>query len=634
MSKNSKQPTLIKRIKKKAFLLRLFAIAFTAIFWLGIIIGFVFLFYSRDLPDLTEFANNDRKPQITIRSADGVVLAKYGDLHGQSLTYSQIPQTLIEAVIATEDQRFFDHFGFDIFGIMRAYIKNMRAGRYVQGGSTISQQLAKVVYLTPEKTLKRKILEVMISLQLENKFTKEQLLTLYLNRIYLGAGNYGIDAASRYYFGKKAEDINLYESAILAGMIKAPSRYSPANNPKLSIERAQFVLERMIDEGYVTKEQAKTAVPPVIIKRGFARGALKNPYFTDYIVSEISELIENPNQDLNVYTTFDLHAQEVLEATVAAKMQDSEKLNASQVAAVIMEPNGAIKAMIGGKGYDASQFNRAVSSKRQPGSAFKLFVYLAAIENGYSPSDTFTDEPISYPQGVGLPSWTPKNFNNKFEGSMTLERAFALSINTIAVQVSEAVGREKVVEMAKRLGIESFVPSLPSIALGSTDLTLLELTQAYAHVANSGLKTKAFGVLQITDKTDNVLYEYEGIHLETVLDEKTVSTMKSMLSVVVERGTGKNADMPYKLVYGKTGTSQDFKDAWFVGFTDEIVAGFWVGNDDNQPMKRVSGGTLPAIMWKDFVTNVGEIKKTELLTSGNSEVSLFDVLFSNEPKNH
>ncbi len=631
MSKSSKQPTLIKRIKKKAFLLRLFAIAFTALFWLGIIIGLVFLFYSKDLPDLTEFANNDRKPQITIRSADGVVLAKYGDLHGQSLTYSQIPQTLIEAVIATEDQRFFDHFGFDIFGIMRAYIKNMRAGRYVQGGSTISQQLAKVVYLTPEKTIKRKILEVMISLQLEHKFTKEQLLTLYLNRIYLGAGNYGIDAASRYYFGKKAEDIDLYESAILAGMIKAPSRYSPANNAVLSFERAQFVLERMEDEGYITKEQMRSAVPPTIIKRGYARGALKNPYFTDYILSELPELIENPNQDLNIYTTFDLHAQEVLEASVAEKMKDSDKVNASQVAAVVMEPSGAIKAMVGGKGYDGSQFNRATSSMRQPGSSFKLFVYTAAMENGFSPSDSFTDEPISYPQGPGLPAWTPKNFDDKFHGSMSLEQAFARSINTIAVQVSESIGRNKVVEMAKRLGITSYVPSLPSIALGSTDLTLLELTQAYAHIANNGLKTKAFGILQITDKQDNILYEYPGIPLETVLDEKTVGTMKYMLSVVVERGTGKNADIPFKMVYGKTGTSQDFKDAWFIGFTDDLVAGFWVGNDDNKPMKRVAGGTLPALMWKDFVTNVGQLQKTEI-TAVESTASLFDVLFSNDQK--
>jgi penicillin-binding protein 1A len=629
MSQNkSKQPGLIKRIKKKAFILRCFAIAFTVVFWLGIIAGLMCAFYAKDLPDLTEFANNDRKPQITIRSADGVVLAKYGDLHGKSLTYSQIPQTLIEAVVATEDQRFFEHFGFDIFGIIRAHIKNMRAGRYVQGGSTISQQLAKVVYLTPEKTLKRKILEVMISLQLEHKFTKEQLLTLYLNRIYLGAGNYGIDAASRYYFGKKAEDMDLYESAIIAGMIKAPSRYSPANNPVLSFERAQFVLDRMEDEGYITKEQVKTAIPPVIIKRGFARGALKNPYFTDYVVSEIHELIENPNQDLNVYTTFDLHAQEVLEATVAAKMQDSEKVNASQVAAIVMEPSGAIKAMIGGKGYDGSQFNRAVSSKRQPGSSFKVFVYTAAMENGYSPSDTFTDEPISYPQGPGLPAWTPKNFDDKFRGSMTLEQAFSKSINTIAVQVSEAIGRHKVVEMAKRLGIESYIPSLPSIALGSTDLTLLELTQAYAHIANHGLKTKAFGILQITDKENNVLYEFEGTPLESMLDEKTVTTMKQMLASVVENGTGRNANIPFKMTYGKTGTSQDFKDAWFIGFTDELVAGFWVGNDDNRPMKRISGGTLPAIMWKDFVTNVGEIKTTELLTSEKSEMSLFDVLFN------
>lgn len=622
---------VLNRLKSKKYFKRILFVLITFGLWAFIMLGATYLYFSKDLPDLTEFANNDRKPKITIRNQDGIVLAKYGDLYGNPLTYSQLPQTLVEAIVATEDQRFFSHFGFDIFGIMRAYLANLRAGRYVQGGSTITQQLAKVVYLTPEKTIIRKIQEVLISMQLEKKFSKEQLLTLYLNRIYLGRGNYGVDAAARYYFGKTCEELDLFESAILAGMIKAPSRYSPANNPELSFKRARFVLSRMYDEGFITKEEMRSAIPPTIIDRGIARGALKNPYFSDYILSEVSDLIDNPSQDLNVYTSIDLEAQDALEKAAAKIMIDSEKVDASEVAGIIMEPNGAIKAMIGGKGYNSSQFNRAVTSIRQPGSTFKMFVYLAALEKGYEPSDIFTDQEISYSQGPGLPVWTPRNFKPGFAGDMTMESAFARSINTVAVQVSETVGRTNVINMARRLGVKSNIPNYPSMALGASDITLLEMTQAFAHLANNGLHTKAFGVTLITDAEDNVLYEYHGAPYEKVLSTEVTSKMKGMLASVVESGTGRNAALPYRNAYGKTGTSQDFKDAWFIGFTDDLVGGIWIGNDNNKPMKKVVGGTLPAKVWKEFMMTVGDVKPTEFIYDESAgRANLFDFIFNKE----
>lgn len=623
-------------LKHRRFWRWMFILA-TLFLWFLVIGGAALLYLAKDLPDLNEFANESIKPQITVRNAEGLVLAKYGDLHGDPVTYSQIPQTLVHALISTEDQRFFSHIGFDPFGIARAYFANMRAGRYVQGGSTITQQLAKVVYLSPKKTLKRKIQEVIISLQLEQKFTKEQILTLYLNRVYLGRGNYGIDAASKYYFGKKPEDLDLYESAIIAGMIKAPSRYSPANNQEKSFQRAQFVLSRMVSEGYITKNEMRTAKPPVIHDRGVARGVLKNPYFTDYIINEISELIDNPNQDLNVYTTLDLKAQETLEQAISEYMPEAIEKNGNEVAAVIMEPSGAVKAMIGGTSYKKSQFNRAVSSIRQPGSTFKTFVYLTALMEGYEPYDTFEDELVEYYQGPGLPMWKPNNFKkDQFMGTVSLETAFAKSINTVAVQVSETVGREKVIETARKLGFESNLPNLPSIALGAADATLLEMTNAFAHIANGGYKVKPFGVTLITDRKNNVLYEYRMQDEAVIINSDVNAKMKSMLAYVVDHGTGRNARLKFGNAYGKTGTSQDFRDAWFIGFTDNLVAGFWIGNDNNDSMKKIVGGTYPAKMWRSFMDNVGTLEKTKLyfFDDHDDDKSIFDILFSSDNKTH
>jgi penicillin-binding protein 1A len=637
MSKGKKQPSVFKKtltkIKKnrKKIILKTLGLSLVVLFWSAIILFIMTAYYSRDLPDLNEFANKNIRPQITIYSYDKVELAKYGDSHGDFLTYSQIPQPLINAIVAAEDRRFFNHIGIDLFGILRAYFVNLRAGKLIQGGSTITQQLAKNVYLSPEKTFKRKFQEMLLALQLEQKFTKEQIFTMYLNRVYLGKGNYGIDAAAKYYFGKQAGDLNLYESAMIAGMLKAPSRYSPGNNLVLSNKRARQVLNQMEEEGFISHEENMNAKPPHIIERAGFRGALKNPYFTDYILSEIDELIENSNQDLNIYTTLDLNAQNTLEASLINLSQTYPDLQpTTQAAAIAMEPNGAIKAMVGGTSYKTSQFNRAVLAKRQPGSAFKFFVYLTALENGVKLSDVYTDKEIAVDPGYGLPLWMPRNFNRKFLGDMTVERAFAESTNTIAVQISEQIGRRNTIEMARRLGVKSSINNVPSLALGSEVVTVLEMTQAFAHIANNGLKTKAFSILKITDRNNDIIYEYPGLNSEIVINEDVVYSMKKLLHSVVENGTGRSAHIFFQNIYGKTGTTQDYRDAWFIGFNDSLVTAVWVGNDDNTPMNKITGSKAPALIWKDFMSSVGRIEPTEIPNSSTPwrSENIFDIIFN------
>lgn len=629
--KAKKQPIFIKssRFYKKLLisLISIFLFGFISIFLAG-------LYYAKDLPDIEEMARKDIKPQIRVFDTNGVELAKYGDLTGKTLTYSQIPSSMVDAVISAEDHRFFEHNGIDWFGIARAYLVNLKAGRVVQGGSTITQQLAKIIYLSPERTLKRKIQEFLIAIELEKKFSKEQIISFYLNRVYLGKGTYGIDAASNYYFGKQAEDLAPFESAMLAGMLKAPSKYAPSTNPELSVARARQVFTQMYEEGYISKDVMMHATPPSIIERGSGRGAIKNPYFTDYVLAELNDYVENTNQPLNIYTTLDLNAQQALDKVVDSFSSElSSKYNADQMAAVVMQENGAIKAMIGGLSYRQSQFNRAVNAKRQAGSSFKFFVYSAAMEHGILPSDVYVDKQISLYQGKGLEYWTPRNFNRRFAGNMTVEDAFAQSINTIAVQISEEIGRKNVIRMAHRLGVESKIPDLPSIALGTSQVSLLELTQAYAHIASDGFAVRAFGITKITDQHDNVLFEKSADTREQLLSDDVVSKMKQLLGAVVDHGNGKNASMFLRSVYGKTGTTQNHQDAYFIGYTGDMVMGVWSGNDDNTATNRLVGGTLPAKVFKSFFDSVGDIQTTTLENNSTnywSNYNIFDSVFGAE----
>ncbi|MCE2991473.1 MAG: PBP1A family penicillin-binding protein [Candidatus Jidaibacter sp.] len=622
-SKTSRKPR--RKIKLKSVIVSLFSIILFCI-----ISSFLLLAYLlKDLPNIEEMADRDVRPQITIYDSNSIVLAKYGDFRGERLTYSNIPIYMVQAVVAAEDRRFFEHIGIDPIGIIRAYFVNLKAGRVVQGGSTITQQLAKIIYLSPERTFKRKLQEIIIALELERKFSKEQIISLYLNRVYLGKGNYGIDAASKYYFGKSGTDLGVFESAIIAGLLKAPSRYSPSNNLALAIGRARQVLEQMYNEGYITEEQYKYGSPPTVVERGVGRGALRNPYFADYVLSEIPDLVQNTSQDLNIYTTLNIEAQETLEEVVEKyAVQAKSKYNADQIAGLVMEPNGAIKAMIGGVSYQKSQFNRAVTAKRQPGSAFKFFIYLAALEGGLELSDRFVDEPISIKQGKGLPLWSPRNIDRKYHGEMTAEEAFARSINTIAVKISEKTGVDKVAEIAKRLGVVSKIPHFSSIALGTAEMSLLEMTQSFAHIANFGHKANAFGVIKITDGNGGILYEFPGVEREQVIDPEVSEKMRELLRAVVLNGSGKRAAIPGMEIFGKTGTTQEHHDAWFIGFTDDIVTGIWIGNDDSSPTKNLGGAGLPAIVFHDFNQNVGNIEKTKITNDSTpwQNKSIFDFI--------
>jgi penicillin-binding protein 1A len=561
--------------------------------------GAAYLWY--DLPDISKFGDFKKTPSIIVKAEDGTILGTYGDVYGDYVSYDQLPKYVIQAVVATEDRNFFWHFGVDPLGLMRATYVNLRAHHVVQGGSTITQQLAKNVFLTPARTFKRKLQEMVLAFELERRFTKQQILTLYLNRVYMGAGNYGVDAASRRYFGHSVRNISLNEAAILVGLLKAPSRYAPTSNPDLSERRATQVLENMVDAHYLSQKEADAAKADfgnddeATYRDSHGFGSF---YFSDWVVGQIPEYTNTegaPQEDIIVSTTLNTEWQHLAEDAVSKVMDEKGKnMNASQAALMAMTPSGEIKAMVGGRNYRASQFNRVTQALRQPGSSFKLFVYLAGLEAGFTPESTMEDKPID----VG--NWHPRDYTGKYLGMMTLTEAFAQSINSIAVQLSETTGRSRVVDMARRLGISSDMNPDPSIALGTNEVTLFDMTKAYAHVAAGGESVYPFAIKKIENSAGKVLYQRNGTGGGRELTREVVEMMNHMLLAVTTIGTGRAATIG-RPVAGKTGTTSDYRDAWFIGFTPQLVAGVWVGNDDTHPMKKVTGGSLPASIWHSFM---------------------------------
>lgn len=548
------------------------------------------------LPSIKELNSFTKKPGIVINSEDGQVIGSFGDIYGKYVPFDDIPKSLIDAVLATEDRLFYYHPGIDPLGLSRAMIANMRAGRVVQGGSTITQQVAKNVFLTPERSMLRKIREMLLAFKLEWSFTKDEIMTIYLNRVYLGAGNYGVDAASRRYFGKPASEMSLSESAIIAGLLKAPSRFAPTSNPKLSQKRAEQVIINMAGAGYISEEKALKARKEIPIALSERKNiAESNLYFADWVLEQLPEFIGHVDDDVVVTTTLRPEWQVAGEQAITEIMdKEAEKFGVSQAALVAMTPDGAIRTMIGGRDYARSQYNRATQALRQPGSSFKLFVYLAGLEVGFTPDSIVEDAPVS----VG--KWQPKNYDGDYGGEMPLRKAVAKSINSVAVQVSEAAGRWRVLSMAKRLGIKSHLEPIPSIALGTTEVTLLEMVGAYAHLASDGRAVKPYAVKEIRTKGGSLIYRREAENPETVLRADIVGQMNDLLSGVIQYGTGAKANIG-RSAAGKTGTTSDYRDAWFIGYTPDAVAGVWVGNDNNTPMKKVTGGTLPAPIWSAFM---------------------------------
>ncbi len=507
-----------------------------------------------------------------------------------------MPPYLPEAVIAIEDRRFYWHFGFDPVGLARAMVANIRAGHIVEGGSTITQQLAKNLFLTPDRTFERKIQEVILAEWLELRLSKKEILSLYLNRVYLGAGAYGVDAAAHRYFGKSARYVTLAEAAALAGMLKAPSTYSPSNHPQAAEARAQTVLAAMADAGFISARQASLALSaPIKAVSDVAGGSGR--YVADWVMDVLPHYIGVHDQDIVVDTTIDLNLQAAAAKAISDTLaENGTQYRVGQGALVAIDPTGAVKALVGGRDYATSPFNRAVDAHRQPGSAFKPFVYLTALEAGLVPETVRIDQPVS------INGWQPEDYTKSYRGPVTLATALALSLNSVAAELTAEVGPQAVAATAHRVGITSPLMATPSISLGTSEVTPLELTAAYVPFSNGGRGVIPHVIRRITTTKGKVLYERTGSGPGQVIAPMYVGMMNAMLEQTLLVGTAKAAQIPGWPAAGKTGTSQDYRDAWFVGYTADLTAGVWFGNDDNSPTKRASGGNLPAITWQHFMS--------------------------------
>ncbi|MBT1158099.1 penicillin-binding protein [Aminobacter anthyllidis] len=572
---------------------------FVLAIWGGIAAAGIVVYYGAKMPSSTTWAIPDRSPNIKIVGVDGQLVANRGMTGGEAVGLHQMSPYIPQAVIAIEDKRFYSHFGFDPIGLARAVSTRFLNGRFTQGGSTLTQQLAKNLFLKPDRTLERKVQEVLLAMWLEQKHTKDQILEMYLNRVFFGSGSYGVEAASRRYFGKSSRDVTLAEAALLAGLLKAPSRLSPARDPKAAGDRAQLVLGAMRDQGMIgEKELANAMIAPATRVASFWTGS--ENYVADRVMQELPELIGEVQSDIVVDTTVDMTLQELAEKSIRRLIDENgQKLNVSQGALVSIDNSGAVRAMVGGYDYSTSQFDRASEARRQPGSAFKPFVYMAALEQGRTPDSMRNDAPIK------IGKWTPENYNGKYYGRVTLKTALAKSLNSVAAQLAMEVGPNAVVEAAHRMGIESELQPNVSISLGTSEVTPLELTAAYVPFANGGYRPEVHIIRRVTTTEGKVLYENTAGGGPRVISPEVVGMMNAMMTGAVEEGTAKKAAFAWPAA-GKTGTSQNSRDAWFVGFTANLTTGVWFGNDDGKPMKKVTGGALPALAWHEFMVAAHE----------------------------
>jgi penicillin-binding protein 1A len=583
---------------KRSGLSKFFYWSFVLFLWVLILMIPVGIYYSYDLPSVENIHKSDVGKTVMVMGRDGKLLTTYGDVYGEWLDAEEIPKNLINAVIATEDRRFFTHKGIDFRGFGRALMRNISQGKMLQGGSTISQQLAKNLFLNSERTMKRKIQELLLSFWLERKYSKLEILTLYLNKVYFGSGAYGIEAASQICFGHSARTLNLTEAAMIAGMLKSPTNYSPLRDIERAYIRTEVVLNNMVAAELLDfREAEKAKKRNLFIRDKTGSGSLH--YFTDWIIEQLPDLIGPQREPIIIYTTLEAKMQDMGDLAVnqILNAQGDADRREIQGALVAMDYDGAIRAMIGGRDYGKSQFNRAAHAKRQPGSAFKMFIYLTALENGFAADDIMRDSEIT------LDGWSPRNYNDRFSGEISLKDAFAKSLNTVAVKLSEKVNRRNVIAMAARLGISTRVGPHPSLALGTSETYLHELTAAYGAVANGGHLVKPYGIVEIQNNQGQILYRYRPNYDVRVLSEETAAKMDEMLRYVVTSGTGRIARMPYA-VAAKTGTTQNNRDAVFVGYGNGLLGGIWVGNDAAKPLKGITGGGYPATIWRNFMMRV------------------------------
>jgi penicillin-binding protein 1A len=536
---------------------------------------------------------------LTVLDRYGAEIGKRGIRHSDAVPLEEMPDQLLKAVLATEDRRFFDHFGIDILGTLRALMENLRANSVVQGGSSLSQQLAKNLFLSNERTIERKIKEAFLAMWLEANLSKNEILKLYLDRAYMGGGNFGVEAASEFYFGKSVKDVNLAESALLAGLFKAPARYAPHVNLPAARARANEVLSNMVQAGFLTEGQVIAARrhPADVLEHKVA--STSPDYFLDWVLDKVKELNPPGDRVLTVRSTIDMGFQQASEEAIEEGLrQYGENYRAKQGAMTAIDTDGAVRAMVGGRDYGDSQFNRATNALRQPGSSFKPFVYATAMMNGFSPSSVVPDSPIC------IGNWCPRNYTGSYKGSVTLTTALVNSLNTVAVRLAQSVGRDHIAELAKKMGITSDLRITRSMPLGTSEVHIIDMASAYAPFANGGFKATPYAFTQIINSQGEIVYDRKQAETppERVLEPKIVEEMNSILSQVPERGTGRQAKLAGIKVAGKTGTTSGYRDAWFVGYTGNYVAAVWFGNDDFSAMRRMTGGTVPAMTWKRFMT--------------------------------
>jgi penicillin-binding protein 1A len=543
--------------------------------------------YLPSYSDLTK--RSDLGQTIRVRAANGQVLVSMGPSFGHWLTYDQIPQEMRAALISTEDRRFRSHIGVDPIGIGRAIGSAAVGNHRVRATSTITQQLARNIFLTNNRSFVRKFKEVILALALERKFTKDQILELYLNRVYFGGGAYGIDAASQKFFGHGADHLSLGEAAIIAGLVKAPSNYSPSADVEAARDRSSVVLQTMVKNGFITPETAAAVHPAQIrIQQTTSQNSVR--YFTDWALPQLDTLIDQTNEPIDVWTTLDPNMQVAADRAIRANAPDG-----TQGALVAIDRDGAVRAMVGGKDYVSSIYNRATQAQRQPGSAFKLFVYLAALESGMKPTDTIVDEPVT------IDGWSPRNSTRTNLGPVTLREAFSRSINTISAKIGQQVGFSTIADMARRFGITSQISTYPSMVLGTNDVRLLDMTRAFASVANKGVAVTPYGIRRVVAADGRMLYNHDGDEERVLVAPWVAAEMTDLLQSAVLSGTGRSAQIG-RPVAGKTGTTSSNKDGWFIGFSSGLTTGVWMGRDDARPVAGLQGGTAPARAFHDFMS--------------------------------
>ncbi|WP_425329952.1 transglycosylase domain-containing protein [Terrirubrum flagellatum] len=608
-----------KKKRGRSFIGGLFYWGFVLAIWGVIGVGGLVAWHATKLPPIDQLSVPKRPPNIAILASDGSLLANRGETGGRTVTLKELPPYLPKAFIAIEDHRFYSHYGVDPVGIARALVRNVVSrGGGMQGGSTLTQQLAKNLFLTQERTASRKIQEAILSIWLERTYSKDQILELYLNRVYFGSGAYGVEAAAQKYFSKSARAVTLSEAAILAGLVQAPSRLAPNRNPDAAQARAELVLNAMAREGFADAASVKVAIEkPANAVRPAGAGSAN--YAADYVMDVLDDFIGRVENDVVVQTTIEPALQSAAEKMLTDDLNArGGKFNVSQGAIVAITPDGGVRALVGGRNYSESQFNRAVAARRQPGSSFKPFVYLTALESGLTPETVRDDSPVN------IRGWQPENYSRTYSGPVSLAKALALSLNTIAVKLAQEVGPKNVVRVAQRLGIHSPLQPNASLALGTSEVAPIELVSAYAPFANGGSGVIPYIVVRVKSGDGKVIYNRAATGFGKVVDPDKVAMMNAMMRQTLTVGTARKAELPGWEAAGKTGTTQDFRDAWFVGYTSHLVAAVWLGNDDNSPTKKVTGGNLPVEIWSKFMRAAHQNVQPTPLPGGRYQLAPVD----------